>query len=401
MPELRPFRGLRYASADIKDLWCPPYDVVSEQDQDALYERHPNNAIRLELSRDDHSDAARTFERWAEEGVLRREEAPSLYLYRQDFTAPGGARRRVAGVIGALELEPLVPGSGVLPHENTMPEPIEDRLSLLRACPANISPLYAIYRGGGALGPLIEALEQRPTDARFADGQGTLHRLWVIRAPAEIEVLTGAVRPGPLVIADGHHRYETALAFAREQAGPGEHDSVMCFCDDADDEDIVVLPYHRALRAGPGGDLPSALRARWSAATIPESEALAALERDSTDHLFTWLLEREAMLVEISRSEAAAALGGPEAWAELDVVVLHELVLPTLLGAASEELRFSRAADEIARLVREEGFSAGVLLRALDAVQVYEVARSGMRMPQKASYFWPKAVTGLVFRSLR
>jgi uncharacterized protein (DUF1015 family) len=407
MPELRPFKGYRYAPSEtIKNVVCPPYDIISRDEQASLHERDAHNAVRLELAQAKgegasvYEEARRTFESWVEDGVLVGDPMPALYVYRQDFTTDDGARRRVAGVIGALALEEFGKDSGVLPHERTMPGPIEDRLALLRALEMNVSPIYGIFRGGGNLGDFYDSLENRPTQARFQDEHGILHRLWVIDAPAEVEMLTSAVGAGPLVIADGHHRYETALAFHREREGDtGGHDAIMCFCVDADGEGLVVLPYNRALKvSGDPSALPAALRE--AGATTIGTDPDKALAGSVSDHPFVFVRPDDNYLVEVSDDEVVAAVGDrAKAWRDLDVVALHEALLPKLAPEGVAELSFTKDPAEITRLV-DEGWHAGVLLRALEAAQIVDVARSGERMPQKASYFWPKAITGLVFRSL-
>jgi uncharacterized protein (DUF1015 family) len=405
MPQLTPFRGIRYSSSQqLSDVTCPPYDVISPEQQGRLHEKHPNNAVRLELAQTKgggeakYKNVAETFESWLADRVLERDEDPSFYVYRQDFNAQGG-RRRVIGVIGALELEPFGSDSGVLPHERTMPGPKEDRLALMRALPVNISPIYAIYRGAGEVAPFYESLEGRPTTGRFQDDEGILHRLWKITAPAEVELLSRAVRPGPLVIADGHHRYETALAFSEESKDLTEAGSVMCLCVDADHEDLVVLPYNRALRASAGPEeLVRRLEGR-GAQRLADGEAAAALGGSTSDHPFVFVTNEGDWLVELSDEEVIEVVGErAKAWRALDVVALHEVLLPELTGQP-DELSFSKDPSEVRRLVGE-GWTAGVLLRALHATQVVDVARSGERMPQKASYFWPKAITGLVFHPL-
>lgn len=405
MPELKPFKGIRYSSsAELKDLTCPPYDIISSEEQRRLHDRHPNNAIRLELAQsqgegEKYRNVGATFEEWLEQGILHQDEDEALYVYRQDFEAPDGSRRRVAGVLGALELEPFGDSAGVLPHEQTMAGPKADRLALMHALPVNVSPIFAIYRGDGGLAPFLTALENRPTDVRFADDSGILHRLWVIKAPAEIEMLRDAVRPGPLVIADGHHRYETALRFHGERAGqPGDHGSIMCFCVDADSEGLVVLPYNRAVRA-PVDDLDRLLRIEFGARGIeePHDEALA---RSPADHPMIFVTKAGDALVEVSDEQVVDSVGDRHpAWRALDVVALHEVVFPRVFGDSDIDLSFSKDAEHISNLVAE-GWTAGVLLRAMSAAAIVDVASSGERMPQKASYFWPKAITGLVFHSL-
>jgi uncharacterized protein (DUF1015 family) len=412
VPELSPFHGVRYAaSAGLKDLICPPYDVISKAEQDALYERSPHNAVRLELPRDEgrgeearYASAAATFEEWSAQGVLVRDAEPALYVYRQDFRGRDGAPRRVIGCIGALRLEPFGAGAGVLPHERTMPGPKKDRLALMRACPVNISPIFAIYRAMGALAPFYDGLEGRPPAGRLQDEAGVLHRLWVITAPAEVDLLASAVHDGPLVIADGHHRYETALAYHDERSARGEdgdaHAAIMCFCVDADSEELEVLPYNRALKArASAGDL-AARAARWHATPLV-GDAETALSHATFDHPFVLVTADGSWLCGASDADVVAHTGERHpAWRGLDVVALHEAVLPELFPDGVDELTFTKDPVEVDRLVHD-GWTAGVLLKALAAAEIVDVARSGERMPQKASYFSPKAVTGLVFRPLQ
>ena len=407
MPTLRPFQGIRYSeSSELRDLTCPPYDVISADDQAALHERSEFNAIRLELARSRDGDAgydhvAETFRSWMGDGVLVRDD-PSLYVYRQDFVDQRGERRRVAGVIGALELEEFGTDSGVLPHEKTMAGPKEDRLALLRALQMNVSPIYAIYRGKRELAPFLDSLEQRNPDARFADDAGILHRLWIISAPAETALFTEAVATGPLVIADGHHRYETALQYSREKDGdPDGAGSIMCFCVDADAEGLVVLPYNRALQASASAtDVRTKLIADFAGHSIAEEEVQGYLDTSTMDHPFVAVLPDGFVAGGITNRQITVRTGDrDEAWLALDVVGLHEGLIPEVFGDV-RELAFSKDPEEIKGLVGN-GWDVGFLLRAMEPAQVVDVASSGERMPQKASYFWPKAITGLVFRTLR
>lgn len=405
MPGFKPFRGIRYTAIDeLKNLACPPYDIISAEEQSALHDRHPHNAVRVELAKtsgpEGYGQVAAMVQTWLSDGILARDEHPSFYVYRQDFTGPTGDRRRVIGTIGALTLEEFGQDSGVLPHERTMPGPIEDRLALLGALQMNVSPIYGIYRGGSELEPFYSALENRPTQGRFADEHGILHRLWVITAPAEIEMLSAAIGSHTLVIADGHHRYETALRHHQRSEGtPGEHDAIMCFCVDADTEGLVVLPYNRALKTVDRVDVTATVRSAGGA--DPAGSPEDALASSAADHAFVFVTSDGELLVELSDDEVLEAVGDrAQAWRDLDVVALHEALLPKLFPAGIEDFRFSRDPQEVIRLVKDEGWDAGVLLQALTAGEVVDVARSGERMPQKASYFWPKAATGLVFRSL-
>lgn len=392
---------MRYADAGrMKDLACPPYDIISQEEQQALHDRDPYNAVRLELAAktgpaatDRYAGVKETVSRWLQEGVLAPEPQPALYVYRQDFESPtSSARCRVVGVIGALELEELG-ASGVLPHERTMEGPKADRLALMRAVRMNVSPIYGIYRGAGSLSPFYASLEERPPSIRFVDEAQILHRCWVVTAPAEIEMLSQALTAGPLVIADGHHRYETALAFHREQASEGAHDAIMCFCVDADSEDLVVLPYNRAVKG--------AVRTASPFITSEAASPRQALESSKADHPYVLVLPDGHRLAEVSDDDVVRKVGERSpSWRNLDVVALHEVLLPDLFPDGIGDIVFTRDPEEVERLVLDDGWDLGVLLRPLDAPQIVEVAASGERMPQKASYFWPKALTGLVFRTL-
>jgi uncharacterized protein (DUF1015 family) len=403
VPILDPFAGVRYAATDeLKDLVCPPYDIISPAQQTQLYDRHLNNAVRLELPIGDDATtkfegAARDFASWLDSGVLRRDPSPHFYVYRQDFVWHA-ERRSITGVLGALRLEDFGTDSGVLPHERTMAGPKADRLALMTACPVNISPIYAIFRGAGGLAPFYASLESRPPQARFQDDDGILHRLWAIEAKAELDALADAVAATTLVIADGHHRYETALAFHRER-GDDQSGAIMCFCVDADAADLVVLPYNRAITAdGNSTDIAARLRDRFDARPL-EGDHGSALAGSTADHPFVFVTPSGRLLVEVSDERVVAAVGDrAPAWRALDVVALHEAVLPEV--APGSEFAFSKDPDEVISMVSRGEAAAGVLLKALRATDVVEVARSGERMPQKASYFWPKAITGLVFREL-
>ncbi|MDQ3954179.1 MAG: DUF1015 domain-containing protein [Actinomycetota bacterium] len=409
MPELYPFPGVRFTSPEVRDLVCPPYDVISSEEQDRLYARSEHNAVRIELPRAEGDDtkeeryqrAGALFKRWLDEGVLQQDDTAGFYVYRQDFVSPSGTRRQVTGIIGALKLEEFGQTAGVLPHERTMPGPIEDRLTLMRACPVNVSPIYAVYRGGARLMPWSTALENRPTAARLTDEQGALHRLWVVHAPAELEMIYTALADGPLVIADGHHRYETALAYCRQQSGPGPHEALMCFCVDADAEDLEVLPYNRVFRSQTDPKrIAGDLKERFTTRSFARGEGEAALLESKSDHPLLFLFPDEEVLAEVADDEVRAVVGDRDsAWRDLDVVALHEVVFAALFEDGIEELQFFHDAETIRSRI-DAGFTGGVLLKPLRAAEVIEVAKSGERMPQKASYFWPKALTGLVFRDL-
>lgn len=398
MPELTPFHGVRYSPKEkTASVTCPPYDIISPSQQRDLYALDPHNAVRLELPAGDglerYEAAAQTFDEWLADGTLVRDAEPSLYVYRQDFVYEGSAHH-VTGVVGALRLEPFGSDSGVLPHERTMEGPKADRLALMRALPVNVSPIYSIYRGHGAISEFLDSLTHRPTAARFEDHDDILHRMWVITAPAEVELLADAVGSTALVIADGHHRYETALAYATESGHP-DATSIMSLCVDADSAQLIVLPYHRLLKAP---HIEESLRNARAAPIDGDPDAM--LRASSADHAFAFVTRDGAYAIEVSDEDVVAVVGARHpAWRSLDVVALHEVVLPRVFEDV-EVVAFTKDRTTVEQSVAAGSADCGVLLRPLHASDVVDVARSGERMPQKASYFWPKAVTGLVFHPL-
>ena len=254
MPDLLPFPGLRYRlDADLGVVTAPPYDVIDEEGRARLEAAHPQNAVRLILPRDiepgDRYQRARaTFEQWRTDGVLAADE-PRLYVYRMVFTDESGARRRMTGVIGALELSP--PGEGVLPHERTLPKAKSDRLELLRAVRANLDPVWGLSLSSG-LSELFEpVMAAGGPSASCVDDDGVEHCLFPVEGDA-IEPIRAAIAASPLVIADGHHRYETALAYQEERRAAGADDPgadrIMMLVVELTDDQLEVRPIHRLLR---------------------------------------------------------------------------------------------------------------------------------------------------------
>src|SRR3954462_2923819 len=267
MPRFEPFAGLRY-NADAVELdrvVAPPYDVISPEERHALEQRDPRNVVRIDLPRDEpgrdrYTAAGCRLDEWLAEHVLLADDGPSFYVYRMGYHDAEGRPRQTSGVIGALELS--VPGEGdVLPHERTMSKPKDDRLSLMRSCRANLSPIWVLSLAEG-LSALCEP--PGPPDARCTDDIGVHHRLWRITQPGVVSAISDAVASAPAVTADGHHRYETALAYRDERraegAGPGDHDLLMAYAVELADEQLSIRPIHRLINGlPPGTDLLGAL----------------------------------------------------------------------------------------------------------------------------------------------
>jgi uncharacterized protein (DUF1015 family) len=424
MVDLAPFRGLRYrldGSNDVSSVIAPPYDVISPAQQDALYERSPYNVIRLEYRREPAPEryalAARDLSTWrGKAGVLVAEPAPALYRYEQRFTHDGREYRRTA-VIGRVRLEPLERGL-IRPHEYTMARPKEDRLALLRATRANISPIYALLNDASHrfMRALHEARGGEATIGRDILGQD--HQIEAITDRDAIAALRDSLAGEPLYIADGHHRYETALAYQAERPDDPSAGWIMMAISAADDPGLLILPIHRVVRPRRAlADLQAGLRAVFDLEDGGSLDDAAAVRRvQSSLHASRSGLTLAALgvqpgqitvlrLRDRSAVEAQMPADRAPAWKALAVNVLQFGILEPLLGIdaetlqAGEHVEFTEDAAEAAAAVREGRAPYAFLVPATRADEIIAVANAGDRMPQKSTYFYPKLGTGLVLNA--
>jgi uncharacterized protein (DUF1015 family) len=394
MPRFRPFAGLRYdRSLPLDKVIAPPYDVVGPEERATLAARHRANAIHVELpvqdtrtGLDKYRSAAQIFATWRHDGVLVPEGRPAFYAYR--MTVPGGGS--TTGVIGALECEP--PGGDILPHEQTIPKDKSDRLDLLRACRANLSPIWGLSLSRG----LAAAYEpEGPPHAEAVDDDGVRHALWVLDAPQAVEEIMRAVEAAPVVIADGHHRYETALTYQAERRAArggdgGPYDLVMALVVELSEGQLTVGPIHRTISQVPPDLDVAEWFGRWFdtvyagpadeqlVESVAQSGALALV----TEH-GTWLLT--------PREQTYA-----EAGSDLDssLVALATDALPDTTVAYVHDWRAAVSA------VAEGRADAALLLRPVTVDQISDWAHARQRMPPKSTYFYPKPRTGMVFRTV-
>jgi uncharacterized protein (DUF1015 family) len=398
VPRFEPFAGLRYAPDRVvlDDVVAPPYDVISEDDQAALEARSIYNSVRLELPRDDpphdrYHAARRLLDAWRAEGILRRDADPAFYGYRMSFADDAGQPRQTLGVMGALGLER--PGEGdVLPHERTMPKPKGDRLYLLRATQANLSPIWGMSLASGLSG-LIPA--PGPTEARATDADGAVHELWPIADAAVAAAIAASVGSAPVVIADGHHRFETAIAYQAERRAvtgdaDGDYDLMMAVIVELADDQLSVRAIHRLISGLPDGfDVVGALADAFDVApTGPPDQAIGArmLEAASLALITpdgTWL----------ARPRPEIEAGSPDG---LDSTRL-DLALARL---PPHELTYQHGSHLASAAVAKGAAQAAVLLRPASVAQIAATGRGGQRMPPKTTFFWPKLRTGLVFREV-
>ena len=397
MPRFQPFPGVRYDAADgrLDDVLAPPYDVITPDERERLVARSEHNAVRLELpadegGRDRYQVAASLWEAWQADGVLRTDEEASFYVYRMGYHDDTGHPRQTTGVLGAVHLSTLDEGE-VLAHEHTTPKARADRLDLLRACRANLSPIWLLSPADG-LSELCEP--SGPPDARGTDEAGVHHRLWRVTRPALLEAIEAAVASAPAIIADGHHRYETALAYRDERraatgGGPGAYDAVMAWVVEAVEDQLTVGPTHRLVAGLPDGfDVLSALAGHF---TVEEAAPGPELSRRMADAgALALLTPAGAWLLRPTDATEAAAEHDLDS-SRLDVA---------LASLPPHSVTFHHSADDVAAQVAAGRAQAGVLLRPATVPQIAEVGRGAARMPAKTTYFTPKARTGMVFRAV-
>ena len=413
MATVSPFRGLRYDLSTVGDLGAvtsPPYDVISS---DALeqYERaSPYNVVRLILGRDSgavdkYTRAAETLDRWIREGVLVRDDRETMTVYEQRFTV-GGRERVQLGLLAAVALEEN--GRSVLPHEHTMAAPVEDRLNLIRATRAQLSPVFAVYASDdtSARDTIGRTVKREPIATWRSEDDGVAHRAWTIDDASDIDRITATLASATVVIADGHHRFRTALEYRAERRatdGPGPWDQMLLYLVDADWCGPALLPIHRIVdlsaeevirKATPTFDVEPA-------GTTSPGRLESELETRRQDGRCYALLGREAAwwLRVVDKAAEAEALPADRSpvWRDLDVAVLEWLLLRKLLGTEARHVHTaSEAADEVAA-----GRAGSALLLAPPPFEaVRAIAEAGEAMPPKSTFFVPKPRTGVVIRPL-
>lgn len=424
MADLLPFRGLRFQADRVGGLGrviAPPYDVISADGQAALYDRGPYNVIRLEYGRDPaparYANAAAALATWREDGALAAEARPALYRYTQRFMHDGRTYERRA-VIGRVKLEPLERGI-IRPHEYTMTGPKEDRLALLRATRTNTSPVFSLL--ADPAGDFAAALRDAPVEASVEgeDITGQSHQIEVITEAAAIGALTAALAGRPLYIADGHHRYETALAYQRERPEDPAAGALLMAIAATDDPGLLILPIHRLVRPRtPAADVDEVLGERFAVEDLGEIDAADILERtrvalDAQRGGLTLaalgVQPGRVLLLRVGDQAAVEAAMPAErsaAWKALAVNVLQFGILEPLLGidaealAGGDHVTFTEDLGEAFAAVRQGHVPLAFAVPATRPDEIIAVADTGDRMPQKSTYFYPKLGTGLVLNSL-
>jgi uncharacterized protein (DUF1015 family) len=409
----------------------PPYDVISNAERAAYMVQSPYSMIHLILGAEHANDtvdnnrftrAARLLREWRRTGVLVPEHQPALYLYQQEFTLDGGVLRRM-GFISRVRLADYQEGI-IFPHEQTFAGPKADLLRLWRACQANLSQVFAVYDDATyALEAVLAPVLAQPPRCEVRHWQEGTHRLWVVTDPQVLTQVQQVMQDKPLVIADGHHRYETALTLRNElrqqhPAAPGmaAYDYVMMYCANIYDPGLRVLPTHRLIQQMPVPHLEALLhQLAWVQTEVQRRAAHESLQQWQ-QHLETLLRERQGphstfavyaggdccYMLTVPRAVAVQQVQSPPAsaaWKQLDVSVLHYALLPALqamLPVAQPGITYASAGEAVLHTVACGAADLAVLLQPTPLDQMVTIAMGGERMPHKSTYFYPKLPTGLV-----
>jgi len=416
MADLQPLRALHYdlgVAGALKDLIAPPYDVVDAEQRAALLERSPFNVVGVDLPRgepDPYEHAAGLLAEWQAGRVLVRDPEPAMWALEQQYTGPDGEAKLRRGVFARVPVTDYGPGA-IRPHERTHPGPKEDRLRLTRATKTNVSPIFALH-AGDAHGPLTAGLDGVAPWGEATDDEGTVHRLWRIGDPERIAAAREAVAGSELLIADGHHRYETARAYAEEVGGEGEHRWVMMLLVSLEDPGLTIFPTHRLLDGLKETATQQALRDTLLEHFDVEKVAAEELAPPLTDgplrlgYIDSFHQQPFRLTLKDPGIADRVLEGQPEAYRHLDTALLEALILKGPVGLTEDDishlngLGYSRTDAEALELVRAGTYDAAFFLRPTPVEQVQAVAAAGVSMPPKSTFFHPKVPTGLLLNPL-
>jgi uncharacterized protein (DUF1015 family) len=411
MADLQPLRTLRYDSSvagPLEHLIAPPYDVIDDELRAELAARSPYNVVHVDLP-PSYEQAATTMAQWRRKRVLVQEEELAVWVLRQEYSAPDGTARTRTGFLARVRVDEYGPGR-IRPHERTHPGPREDRLKLTRATRANLSPIFSLFADTDGIAERAMADISRGEPFATAGDD----RLWRSSDPDLVAELQMAVADEELLIADGHHRYETARAYAEEVGGEGEQRYVLMFLCSLSDPGLLVFPTHRLL-SGLAEDRAKQEAIRAVLMRDFEIEELTGPQElepnsESKGVAFGYMdsFHKKPYRVKLKdQSIADRALDGmPAAYRRLDTAVLEALVLREALGMSEDDishlrgLDYSKSLDDAIEAVQSGRADAGFFMRGTPVAQVREVAETGESMPPKSTYFFPKVPTGLVFNPL-
>lgn len=425
MAEIKGYKGLRFnceKAGKIEELVCPPYDIISDQQREEYIKTNPHNIIRLELPKGDdkYNKAAEILNDWLEKGILVKEDKPAIYIYEEEFTAYG-ERKAIKGIICRVKLEEFSKGI-ILPHEFTLSKAKEDRLNLMKATNCNFSQIYSLYMDGGknTLGK-IDSLSKSEPDIQLQDNDNVTHRMWIIKDEKAIADICSDFTDRKLYIADGHHRYETALNYRnylREQGLAKEGDACdyqMMMLVDMEHPGLVVFPTHRLVRNLDSFNAERVIDGckeyfdvtEHSDINTIESTLMGLYNQGKKAYAFycggssyKLLVLKDTNIIKKLLPNASTATQ------QLDVTILHTLILEKIFGIDAENmakqinLTYTKIFDEAISSVQQGNSQCAFILNPTRVSEIREVASNGEKMPQKSTYFYPKMITGLVMNQL-
>jgi uncharacterized protein (DUF1015 family) len=416
MADVEPLRALHYdldRTGGLQNVLAPPYDVIGPEQRAELEARSPYNVVRIDLpaGEDPYDAAAEQLADWRRHGVIVRDEQPAVWAIEQEYTGPDGRARRRRGFLARVRVEEYGPGR-IRPHERTHPGPKEDRLKLTRATKANLSPIFSLYDDPtGASTTALERTTRGQPWGQATDEDGTVNRVWRITEAGSIAEITGAVQAAELLIADGHHRYETARVYAEEVGGEGPHRYVLMCLVSLEDPGLTVFPTHRLLRdlrPDQHETLAEAIRRDFDLSRLESTAELAPAYGQPVRLGYIDAHFRQPWMLTLKDPALAdAALGDhAEPYRRLDTAVLEALILKGALGMTDEDidhlagLDYARDFEHALELVQGGDRDAAFFVAPTPIEQVRAVAAAGESMPPKSTYFFPKVPTGLLFNPL-
>lgn len=425
MAEIKGYKGLRFnceKAGKIEELVCPPYDIISDRQREEYIKTNPHNIIRLELPKGDdkYNKAAEILNDWLEKGILVKEDKPAIYIYEEEFTAYG-ERKAIKGIICRVKLEEFSKGI-ILPHEFTLSKAKEDRLSLMKATNCNFSQIYSLYMDGGknTLGK-IDSLSKSEPDIQLQDNDNVTHRMWIIKDEKAIADICSDFTDRKLYIADGHHRYETALNYRnylREQGLAKEGDACdyqMMMLVDMEHPGLVVFPTHRLVRNLDSFNAERVIDGCKEYFDVTEHSDINTIESTLMElynqgkkayafycggSSYKLLVLKDTNIIKKLLPNASTATQ------QLDVTILHTLILEKIFGIDAENmakqinLTYTKIFDEAISSVQQGNSQCAFILNPTRVSEIREVASNGEKMPQKSTYFYPKMITGLVMNQL-
>ena len=423
MAEIRAFKALRFdteKAGAIEELVCPPYDIISEEQRQEYIYRNPNNIIRLELPKGDepYKTAGEVLKKWLDRGILKKDSEDAVYIYEEEFSI-NGIHAKFKGCIVRVKIEEFSKGV-VLPHEETLSKAKEDRFNLMKATNCNFSQIYSLYMDSEhKIVNRLDKLSDCKPEIELTDGDKVTHRLWIVTDKDEINAICSDFADKKLYIADGHHRYETALNYrnyCRENGiGDGGEDYVMMMLVDMEHDGLVVLPTHRLVRDLESFDKEKILNDCKEYFDVSEESDVSNAESKlkelydegkkafafySGDKGYNLLVLKDEKVIEKLLPNKSRATQG------LDVTVLHTLVLEKIFGIDAENmakqinLTYTRLFDEAIESVDTGKAQCAFILNPTRVTEIRDVAAAGEKMPQKSTYFYPKLITGLVMNKL-